>query len=134
MGAKHSNRRNWDARMARRSAPQGFVPYVAAPPARTPLGEDPRFASTFERLQADVQRVQQQITLFTLRPLCLVTQKDEQGNVMWQRTATDKEIAEDTTAFIGPKQLAVAAGFNAARAYAKRLSRYYGLRSRYAAH
>jgi hypothetical protein len=137
--------RGWGPWNGLKSAhPRGGQYERVAPGAKTTrfLKDDPRFLPTFERLQAEIKRVQVHVTLATLRPLCLA---QESPGTFWHegkevtlppywRQATDDEIAATETAFAGPKQIAAAAGFNAMRAAARRLTRYYGLRSVYAPH
>jgi hypothetical protein len=83
---------------------QGFVATD-----RVPLPEDPRFARAFDTVQREVTRTG---TFF--------------------RDSTLRRLAGAKDATPEQERIATTVGFNAARACARRLCRYYGLRSRYA--
>jgi hypothetical protein len=94
--------RGWGPWNGLKSAhPRGGQYERVAPGAKTTrfLKDDPRFLPTFERLQAEIKRVQVHVTLATLRPLCLVQEGPATSLPYW-RQATDEEIAAtDAPAF-----------------------------------
>lgn len=121
-------RKTWGkaARAARRMQPIApFVPLPAMTPG-LPLAYEPRFTSIFTTVQTEVNRVQRVVTVQRLRALCQVP-IGEHGESL--RAATDAEIAAEG-AFTNEKQNAAMYGFECARAAARRLGRYYGIRGR----
>ena len=91
-----------------------------------PCATSPRFQSIFARCEDEVRITQRRVTTQTLRPLCVVVSQIDG----FQRRATDAEIA-DPANFKEAKELAAAVGYQAMRAHAKRLIRFYGLKDKY---
>jgi hypothetical protein len=120
----------------RLGAPFSVIP---SPRIGTPTSDDPRFASIWTYVQAEVTRTALHFRDLALTRMChtvLATRTVEENGVEIEeafltRPATPEEIA-DPTAFTKEKREATVLGYHAARACARRLTRYYGLRSRYA--
>jgi hypothetical protein len=108
-------------------------------PKRIALVDDPRLTPIFTYVQAEVTRTALHFRDLALSRLCRVvteTRTEVIDGVEFEipvtsRQATVEEITE-IGAFPKEKQQAEAIAYNAARACARRLTRYYGLRSRYA--
>lgn len=104
-----------------------------------PLVLDPRFESIWKYVQSEVTRTALHFRDLSLLRTCrtvLETRTVEENGVeieevVLDRAATPEEIA-DPANFPKEKREATAFGYHAARACARRLTRYYGLRSRYA--
>jgi hypothetical protein len=97
-----------------------------------------RGSPIFTYVQAEVTRTALHFRDLALSRLCRTvletrTEGERRGDRggFRDRPATPEEIA-DPTAFPKEKREATVLGYHAARACARRLTRYYGLRSRYA--